>query len=540
MNEVAREAVTVERELTPGGCPSESLWGEGEGTADYSRGRFHDNLPDRWWNAPPSVRKYKIDQHVLMLPILLLAATAPSLLLMPKYDPLLIAFLIAFFIIFVFQVLNFLRKLALIEFRKTGIYIHPHDIGLLRIGPSPLIDWNAISYVSATYQSARNYEVKTLNISLDQPALNRRARRWLYWYTRPSICLLFPGFWMGQLPGELAIKLDRDFFTREDDPLVVMSAIKAFVDPAKVDPSVEQWTGLDASAISVTSLWLDKLSEVKNQLGELSPSTVLRRGRYQILASIGSGGQSVTYRAKSLAGDAVQDNSDVVLKEFILPVGGGTEITKQVIANIQRESRIIRSLDHPQIVRCLDTFFEGRRAYLVLNYIDGKTLSKVVEEKGKLSEDECISLAVQMCDILQYLHERQPPVVHRDFTPDNLMLRTDGKLELIDFNVAKQLESASATHTVVGKHAYIPPEQFRGDATTQSDIYALGCTMFRLLTGEDPEPISVSHPKQLVPQISDRISEIVAKATAQELSTRFRSVTEVRLQLEEILHVVPK
>ena len=93
---------------------------------------------------------------------------------------------------------------------------------------------------------------------------------------------------------------------------------------------------------------------------------------------------------------------------------------------------------------------------------------------------------------------------------------------------------------MVGKHAYIPPEQFRGDATTQSDIYALGCTMFRLLTGEDPEPISVSHPKQLVPQISDRISEIVAKATAQELSTRFRSVTEVRLQLEEILHVVPK
>ncbi len=95
------------------------------------------------------------------------------------------------------------------------------------------------------------------------------------------------------------------------------------------------------------------------------------------------------------------------------------------------------------------------------------------------------------CGLLDLLHANS--IVHRDFTPDNLILNSKGQLKLIDFNVAQQIQEGS-TGTIVGKHAYVPPEQFRGKATSQSDLYAFGATMFYLLTGKDPEPISQSIP----------------------------------------------
>src|SRR5581483_12186920 len=107
---------------------------------------------------------------------------------------------------------------------------------------------------------------------------------------------------------------------------------------------------------------------------------------------------------------------------------------------------------------------------------------------GQFTQTRVLELATQMCDILAHLHGQSPPVLHRDFTPENLILDVDGNLRLIDFNVAQQMES-TATRTVVGKHSYIPPEQFRGKATTQSDIYAMGASIFYLLTGTEPEPI---------------------------------------------------
>src|SRR5262249_27367437 len=114
----------------------------------------------------------------------------------------------------------------------------------------------------------------------------------------------------------------------------------------------------------------------------------------------------------------------------------------------------------------------------------------------------------------------KPPVVHRDFTPENLILLGDRQIKLIDFNVAQELESTS-TKTVVGKHAYIPPEQFRGRAVIQSDIYALGGTLFFFLTGEDPEPITSVHPKEKVSSVSAELDAIVARATQPAVAQRY-------------------
>jgi serine/threonine protein kinase len=128
------------------------------------------------------------------------------------------------------------------------------------------------------------------------------------------------------------------------------------------------------------------------------------------------------------------------------------------------------------------------------------------------------------------LHGRDPPVIHRDFTPDNLIFANCEILKLIDFNVAQQLASAGS-RTVVGKHAYIPPEQFRGKATIASDIYALGATMFFLLTGSDPEPITTSHPQELRPEITAELDAIVAKATSPNESERYTDAREIRTDL---------
>jgi serine/threonine-protein kinase len=139
-----------------------------------------------------------------------------------------------------------------------------------------------------------------------------------------------------------------------------------------------------------------------------------------------------------------------------------------------------------------------------------------------------------MCLVLEYLHTLEPAIIHRDFTPENLLLRSTGSLALIDFNVAEQLESKE-TKTMVGKHCYVSPEQFRGKATTQSDIYACGCTLYWLLTGQDPEPISMSQPKSERPELSDELNAVVACATAVDVSKRFASAAAMKAELEKIV-----
>ena len=145
-----------------------------------------------------------------------------------------------------------------------------------------------------------------------------------------------------------------------------------------------------------------------------------------------------------------------------------------------------------------------------------------------MSHTQAHDIALQMCDILKILHSHN--IVHRDFTPDNLILNSKGKLKLIDFNVAQQVQGGS-TGTIVGKHAYLPPEQFRGKATGQSDLYAFGATLFFILTGRDPEPISQSTPSTLNNEIDRSFDEIVKHATVLQTCNRYKSAEEIEADL---------
>lgn len=278
---------------------------------------------------------------------------------------------------------------------------------------------------------------------------------------------------------------------------------------------------------SYTELWLQALSgpPKRERLTPLEHQAALRDGRFMVDKALGVGGQGTAYLAydRELA-------ETVVLKEFILPVFVDVNVRRQSLESFEKEARMLRQLDHDRIVRLIDFFVEDHRGYLVLEHIDGKSLREIVLGSGPLPEKEVRDLALQMCKMQNYLHSLTPPVVHRDFTPDNLILRKDGTLKLVDFNVAQQKESTS-TGTVVGKHAYLPPEQFRGKPTTQSDIYSMGASLYFLLTGEDPEPISKQFPRRIFPELSEEIERLVGKATEVELKDRYATAQELERDL---------
>ncbi len=280
---------------------------------------------------------------------------------------------------------------------------------------------------------------------------------------------------------------------------------------------------------SYTELWLQALSAPpqRDRLKPLAADLVLNDGRYKIKKTLGVGGQGAAYQSLDQGTGEI-----VVLKEFLLPIYVDISVRKDVLESFESEARILKHLNHEQVVKLLDFFVEDHRAYLVLEHIDGLSLREIVTKNGPLSEARVRELAKQMCVILNYLHSQEPHVVHRDFTPENLILRHDGLLKLIDFNVARQVES-NATGSVVGKPAYLPPEQFRGQPVPQSDIYGMGATLAFLLTGKEPEPISASHPRELTASVSLAMDEIVAKATAINLKERYEDCNQILQDLTE-------
>ncbi len=271
---------------------------------------------------------------------------------------------------------------------------------------------------------------------------------------------------------------------------------------------------------SYTSLWLNALGKAPElaTLIPLIPGQELKHG-FIIEKQFSSGGQAVTY----LASKAEKANAKVILKEFLLPlfIESAEQRAKE---RFEKDAKLLQSLEHPQIVKLQEYFTEGHRAFLVLDYIDGQNLKELVDAKGKLSEPLVYDLARQMVIILSYLHSRTPPVVHRDFTAENLILTSSGTLMLIDFDVALEIDKINEQTSMAGKTHYLPPEQFRGSPCLQSDIYAMGATLFYLLTAMDPEPLHASCPQNYSSEISDELNHFVEQCTALELNQRFKNI----------------
>jgi tRNA A-37 threonylcarbamoyl transferase component Bud32 len=325
--------------------------------------------------------------------------------------------------------------------------------------------------------------------------------------------------------GSPLVVLDLKSLSRTGCRQLLKKAVQAWAPGAEIDPGFMETAA--APRKSYTELWLSSLNTPprRDRLAPLRRGACLKAGSVRILDTIGAGGQGVAYLAEYV--DPLLDLSEeVVVKEFILPVYVDRRARLQALERFEHEARVLSSLGHEHIVGLKDHFIEDHRAYLILERIKGQSLRKLASGKGLRDEELLRKLTRQMCEVLSCLHSQSPPVVHRDFTPDNLMLAQGEVLKLIDFNVAYQ-SSGEARTSVVGKHAYMPPEQFAGRPCVESDIYALGATLYYLLAGSDPEPFCQYGTPPDCLELSPVWHEIIRGCTALELTERFHSPSEI-------------
>jgi len=316
--------------------------------------------------------------------------------------------------------------------------------------------------------------------------------------------------------------------------LLLSQAIEKYAPHVKIDARAIA-TLRPATDASYTDIWLSGLSKAPHStaLVPLLAGDIIGDGRYQIISRFMLGGQSTVYLASSEAGQNV-GQQQLIIKETILPVFDDHEKTEHQIKRFQAEAEFLRRLEHPGLVKVLDSFVDGTRGFIVMEKIEGTSLQSLVERRGALEREKILDLADQMCEILSYLHAQS--VVHRDFTPDNLILNEQGRLILIDFGVA-QNASEHVTSTVVGKHAYMPPEQFRGQATERSDLYAMGGTLYFLLTGKEPIPLTKLDLPATIADATDtlgaqdNLSELIGQLTNFEEKNRPSSADLARQML---------
>jgi tRNA A-37 threonylcarbamoyl transferase component Bud32 len=304
----------------------------------------------------------------------------------------------------------------------------------------------------------------------------------------------------------------------------VLKAIEQHAPQCTIDPELAEAMSPKQEQ-SYTELWLQSLSNTpdRDKLQPLAPSQRLHNDRYKVIRRLGVGGQGTAYLCRD-----EHSSQEVVLKETLIPVFADQSVKDHALKRFEEEVALLRKMKSDRIVGLIDSFYENSRAYLVLEHIDGINLRKMVQESGPLDEKRVCELAQQMCEILKYLHSNS--IIHRDFTPDNLILTREGILKLIDFNVAQSTQ-VGATGTIAGKHAYLPPEQFRGKATPQSDIYAFGATLHFLLVGSDPEAISCSSPRQMRSEVSADLDELVRQCTEPNSEKRIKDVDTIQMRL---------
>ncbi|MBX9951977.1 MAG: serine/threonine protein kinase [Candidatus Obscuribacterales bacterium] len=273
---------------------------------------------------------------------------------------------------------------------------------------------------------------------------------------------------------------------------------------------------------SYTQMWEEELSVRFGATNfiPLEPGHKLQDGRITLERQMAFGGLSAIYLVKDL------ENSTLVLKEAVIPKEADEELRRQSITMLEREAHYLSSLNHPGLARVYDYFVEDDRHYLLMEYVKGTDLRRFIKENGAITSREAIDWGRQIAEILAYLHEQDPPIIHRDISADNIILNENDSLSIIDFGAANSF-LGTATCTLIGKQAYIPPEQLRGKPTVKSDLYAFGCTLFFLLTGKDPEPISVSDPSATKADTPKHLSDLVVSLTQLEQEKRPVSARQV-------------
>ena len=262
---------------------------------------------------------------------------------------------------------------------------------------------------------------------------------------------------------------------------------------------------------------------------------------FELREKLGEGGMGVVYRARY-----VKNDRQFAVK--LLP----SDVTDEVIlARFERELEILKTLRHPNIVRCFGGVCENRRRFYAMELVEGGTLEDLIEAQGRLPPMQVVEHGLQMCSALAYAHERG--VIHRDIKPGNFLIAQNGQLKLSDFGLASVEAARKITQAgkTMGTYRYMSPEQIRGKAEAKTDLYALGCVLFEMVTGrppfegDTPAEILQKHMKEpprrvstLVPTCPPVLDQVIADLLEKEPDQRPESATEVARRLREATEVV--
>ena len=267
----------------------------------------------------------------------------------------------------------------------------------------------------------------------------------------------------------------------------------------------------------------------------LPPGTLLSSGRYKIERSVAAGGMGAVYRAI----DVRFDDEPCAVKEMLDDFQKDVD-RNQAVEWFKREAKLLLKLNHPYIPRVRDSFVENDRHYLVMDFIEGRTLTELLSKEGNVpglegahgvSEARARSWAQQLCNVLAYLHRQNPPIIFRDLKPSNIMVTDQDEIRLIDFGIARTFQTQRQS-TIIMTIGYAPPEQLHGMPEPRSDLYALGATLHRVLTHHDaannkPGIFSFPPVRTLRPDISPAFEQVITKALAPAIEHRWSSAAEM-------------
>lgn len=253
-------------------------------------------------------------------------------------------------------------------------------------------------------------------------------------------------------------------------------------------------------------------------------------GKYEVLKLIGKGGMSKVYLAmdKNL-------NKQWAIKE--IERKAYDKNNEVVVASAMAEANMMKKLDYPSLPRIVDIIEKENVIYVVMDYIEGETLSSVLSKEGAQPQEVVIEWAKELCRVLDYLHTQNPPIIYRDMKPANIMLQPNGNIKLIDFGIAREYKEQNLADTVsLGTKGYAAPEQFGGKGQTdaRTDVYCLGVTLYHLLTGQNPcEPPYEIYPiRYWNPQLSSGLEAIIQKCTQLNPEDRYQSCAELLYALD--------
>lgn len=251
--------------------------------------------------------------------------------------------------------------------------------------------------------------------------------------------------------------------------------------------------------------------------------------KYRILDIVGRGGMSVVYLARN-----ERANKSWAVKEVKKVGEENLEIKKN---SLIAETEMLKKLSHENLPAIVDVIETSDTYLVVMDYIEGNDLGEILQEYGAQPQEKVIEWALQLCDVLNYLHTQNPPIIYRDLKPANIMLKPNNAITLIDFGTAREAKNSNAADTIsLGTKGYAAPEQFGDHAKTdaRTDIYCLGATLYHLVTGHNPatEPYIMDPITQKNPMLSSGLEKIILKCTMPNPEDRYQSCAELMYALQ--------